>query len=293
MIRREEARQRRAINDYNNAARKYNAELRRAVQQEEKEARQAKQAVDSYNREARRHNQQVRANARRLASEIKQLERQQTPQRLVVVENSTLTLNTVFQEVEAAAAVEDWGSRSEMVVGLAEAETANSAAAANVLLGGASDDDEPIEETALTDELALISEDLDHRWRGALYAINPRNPDAARHFCTSSREIITRFLDLKAPDEAVVEAMPECDRTGDGRPVRRAKISFLLQRSSLSHESLGKFVDMDVDDVVGLFRVFNDGTHGAAGTLNVDALRALKGRVEGAIQFLSAITRRA
>jgi hypothetical protein len=37
--------------------------------------------------------------------------------------------------------------------------------------------------------------------------------------------------------------------------------------------------------------VFNDGTHGNAGALDIVALQALKGRVEGAIRFLSAVVR--
>jgi hypothetical protein len=46
-----------------------------------------------------------------------------------------------------------------------------------------------------------------------------------------------------------------------------------------------------VDDVMKLFRVFNDATHGDAGVFDLNALRALKQRVEGAITFLSAIVR--
>jgi hypothetical protein len=51
------------------------------------------------------------------------------------------------------------------------------------------------------------------------------------------------------------------------------------------------FVETDVDDVMKLFRVFNDAAHGDAGTLDLNALRAVKRRVEGAIMFLSAIVR--
>ena len=109
-----------------------------------------------------------------------------------------------------------------------------------------------IESSELTDHLSIFSEDLDSRWRGALFSLNPRNPAAARHFCTSAREIITRIIDISAPDDVV---------------------------------------DSDIDDVVGLFRVFNDGTHGDAGTFDLVTLQALRGRVEGAIRFLSTVAR--
>jgi hypothetical protein len=54
---------------------------------------------------------------------------------------------------------------------------------------------------------------------------------------------------------------------------------------------MSNFVETDVDDVMKLFRVFNDATHGHAGALDLNALRAPKRRVEGAIRFLSAIVR--
>ncbi|WP_312794617.1 hypothetical protein [Tianweitania sp.] len=39
-----------------------------------------------------------------------------------------------------------------------------------------------------------------------MYALNPVNTDAARHFCTSVREIFTEILDRWADDKAVVAA---------------------------------------------------------------------------------------
>ncbi|HET7418314.1 MAG TPA: hypothetical protein VFJ61_11885 [Solirubrobacterales bacterium] len=176
------------------------------------------------------------------------------------------------------------------MVDLAETEAANSAAVTNVLTGDRVAGSE-IESTELTDHLSISSEDLDSRWRGALFSLNPQNPDAARHFCTSAREIITRIIDISAPDDQVKAEIAECTLTATGRPVRRDKIRFLLERRANDHESLEQFVDTDIDDVVGLFRVFNDGTHGDAGRFDLPTLQGLKGRVEGAIRFLSTIAR--
>jgi Predicted pPIWI-associating nuclease len=306
LIRQEEARQRQAVNRYNADVKRHNQEVERAAKEEER------RAVDRYNREVKkrnqeidralrqdeqrarneinRYNREVKAHERRLKAEMQRLARQSAPAPLVVVQQSTSTLGSAFHDVETAYAAEDWGQGGAAVVELAEAETANSASVANVLLGGNSELDQPIEETILTDELRRISEDLDNRWQGARYAINPRNPDAARHFCTSSREIIAQILEIKAPDDAVLDAIPDCPMLDSGKPVRRAKIDYLLASSNLSNEQLSKFVETDVVDVSGLFRVFNDGTHGSAGTLDVDALRALKDRVEGTIQFLATIS---
>ena len=46
----------------------------------------------------------------------------------------------------------------------------------------------------------------------------------------------------------------------------------------------------DVEDILGLFRVFNDGTHGAAGRFDLDELVAVKERAESGIRFLHHLT---
>ncbi|HEX6455478.1 MAG TPA: hypothetical protein VF009_03045 [Solirubrobacterales bacterium] len=288
LLRQEEARRRQAINQYNAAARKYNSELKRAVDSHNAEARKARQAVERYNREARAHNTRVRADQQRLAREIAQIERQTRTSQFSLVQRSSLSLHEAYRVVDLAADAADWGAEGNQLVDLAETEAANSAAVTNVLLGDEAAADE-IESNDLTDHLSVFSEDLDSRWRGALFSLNPQNPDAARHFCTSAREIITRIIDISAPDDLVKTEVNECRLTDAGRPVRRDKIRYLLERRANNHESLGQFVDSDIDDVVGLFRIFNDGTHGDAGTFDLAALHALRGRVEGAIQFLSTI----
>src|SRR3954462_12122355 len=138
-------------------------------------------------------------------------------------------------------------------------------------------------EALLDDELSSLSQDLDRRWRGALFALSPRNPDAARHFCTSSREVLVQMIDLRAPDAEVRRANPQCQTTDDGRVLRREKIGYLLGAYGDDRASLGDFIDADVNDVMKLFRTFNDGTHGDAGAFDLSTLRAIKTRVEGAI----------
>jgi hypothetical protein len=290
IVRQEEARRRRAINEYNAAARKHNTELKRAIDAQNAEARKAKQAVDRYNREARAHNARVRADQQRLAREITRIERQTRASQVSAVQRSTLSLHEAYKVVDLAADADDWGTEGNRLVDLAETEAANSAAVSNVLTGDEAAAGE-IESTALTDHLSIFSEDLDSRWRGALFSLNPANPDAARHFCTSAREIITRILDISAPDDQVKTEIADCELTAAGRPVRRDKVRYLLERRDSSHESLEQFVDTDIEDVVGLFRVFNDGTHGDAGKFDLAALHGLKGRVEGAIRFLSTVAR--
>jgi Predicted pPIWI-associating nuclease len=261
MIRKAEREQRQAITRYNQQARQHNAQVKRVVDEYNRDAdrynaslRKQKREVDAYNRKVDAHNARVRRDRQRLINELKRLERQASSTRYVPVQASFRVLNEAYQRVDVEA--ESWSGAGVALADLAEAETANSAAATNALLGEQAE--LPREEAIITNELLAISDDRDKRWRGALFSLDSRNPDAARHFCTSAREILTRVIDLEAPYDVVLAGIPNCAK---------------------------------LDDVMKLFRVFNDATHGHAGALDLNALRALKRRVEGAIRFLSAIVR--
>jgi HPt (histidine-containing phosphotransfer) domain-containing protein len=294
MIRTAERKQRQAVNAYSQQVRQYNAEVEKAKRQLKRDVdahnaavRKEQREIDAYNRKAEAHNRRVRQDRQRLINELRKLERQPATVQFVPLETSVRVLNEVYERVDVES--DSWGSAGVALADLAEAETANSAAAANALHGG--DAEEIPEGTVITDELLVISEDLDMRWRGALFSLNARNPDAARHFCTSAREILTRVIDQEAPDTTVLNAVPDCEKLKNGKPVRRAKIGYLLAKSGADYESLREFVDTDVDDVVQLINLFSDATHGEAGVFDLPALRALKQRVEGAIRLLSAIVR--
>lgn len=278
MVRRAEQKQKQAVNAYNQKARRHNAEVDKAVRKQQRE-------IDAYNRKAEAHNRRVRQDRQRLINELRNLEQQPATVQFAPVQTSVRALNELYERVDVES--DSWSPAGVALADLAESETANSAAAANALHGG--DAEELPEATVITDELLTISEDLDNRWRGALFSLNTRNPDAARHFCTSAREILTRVIDQEAPDNAVLDAVPDCEKLKSGKPVRRAKISYLLAKSGADYESLREFVDTDVDDVVQLINLFNDGTHGEAGVFDLSALRALKQRVEGAIRLLTSI----
>jgi hypothetical protein len=52
-------------------------------------------------------------------------------------------------------------------------------------------------------------------------------------------------------------------------------------------------VDEDVKNVLSLFRVFNDGTHGSSGKFGITKLLSIKNRVEDGIAYLFSICRHA
>lgn len=276
-MRQAQSKQRQAVAKYNREVDKYN--------------RSVKKAVNDYNREVRTHNTRVRANRQKLDRELRQLRSQPTTTSYVTYRTSVRSLTTAFERVDVAA---DRPTASQQLVDFAEmseGEAANSVEMLNALLDTGPDtpDNPSIREPSLVAELSSFSEDLVLRWSGALFSLNPANPDAARHFCTSAREILTLMIQTGAPDDVVVAADPSCDRTPQGTPSRRAKVRYLLAAKGLDSEEIEDFVEGDLDNVIELFKVFNDGTHGSAGKFSVRQLVALRGRVESAIRFLHRV----
>jgi uncharacterized protein YukE len=280
-LRQIESKQRQAINKYNQEARKHNQNVRNAV--------------NKYNSAVRQYNARVRANRQRIKNELLRFSRQSpsvTTTRFVVYRTSVETLHRSYTQLENYAETKQLDPRYNRVLDLSERETANSLEVTNRILGGEIVGDTPaedLENAELLDGLRKISQDLDDRWNGAVFALNPRNPDAARHFCTSAREIITQILELKAPDADVFELLPNCEKTDRGNPTRRAKIRYFLHRQGMIKDTLEDFVENDMENIVQLFRVFNDGTHGSAGTFDFPQLNAIKKRVEDGIMFLTEI----
>lgn len=144
-----------------------------------------KRAVNEYNRQVRAHNDQVRRNEPRRQEALRQLARLATSPGHSQYRTSTLTLNETFERLQRKVAKEDSDANDELILGLPAQENANSLEVANVLLGNAGAGNvaaEELQNSELYDVLRQISADLDARWKGALFSLNPANPDAARHF---------------------------------------------------------------------------------------------------------------
>ena len=280
-LRQAQQKRQQAINKYNQAVRRYNQGV--------------KNAVNKYNEAARAHNARVRANRQRIKNELARLSRQSTTTtttRYVVYRTSVETLHESYTRLENYADSQQLDPRYNRVLDLSERETANSLEVTNRILGDENAGDTPAEElenAELLDGLRKISPDLDDRWSGAVFALNPRNPDAARHFCTSAREIITQILEIEAPDADVFALLPTCEKTDRGNPTRRSKIRCFLHRQGITEDPLEEFVENDMENIVQLFRIFNDATHGSAGTFDFPQLNAIKKRVEDGIMFLTEI----
>lgn len=300
-VRKLQREQKKAVEDYNRQVRNYNQKVereqkkvvddynRKAKAHNQKVQREEKRAIDNYNREVRSYNQRVKSNRQRLINEINKLNRT-TNTKYNVYQSSVIDLNACYETLNRKSEYGTLNEKYNYLVDLSEKETANSAEVLNNLV----DSDERqlelnIQNSTITDQLSKISSDLDARWRGALYSLSPRNPDAARHFCTSAREVITEILEIQAPDIRVISLLPNCELTERGKPTRRAKIKYLLTQKDLMDDDFENFVNEDMSNIIKLFRVFNDGTHGSSGKFSLTQLGSIKKRVEDGIIFLSEI----
>ena len=276
----------RAIDNYNREARKYNSAVTKAVNDYNREVR-------NYNSKAHAHNRQVENQRQRINQEIARLNARPASTTFTTVRASTATLVQTYSTVESSLASRSVSPAAKRFVDLASDETANSVYLVNALDGDGAREDDPTEDElrapSMATELAAFGQDLVSRWTGALYALSPHNPDAARHFCTSAREVIITILDSSAPDREVRREVPNCEVTDKGVPTRRAKISYLLRRHGVTDEGVTSLVNEDVTNVLSLFRTFNDGTHGHAGRFTITELSAIRTRVESAIEFIHQV----
>ena len=276
-LRQAQTKQRQAINRINQGIRKRN----RAVQS----------AVNKYNGAVRAHNARVRSNRQRLQRELNRLRScSATTTRYVTFRASVHQVHDAYERYDSRL-----GDSPEhaLALDLAEREDANNVAVLNALLdeGQGIDDGEgaDIQETKIVDELRGFSPELHARWEGALYALGPRNPDACRQFCTSSREILTHLVNLRAPTDEVLRSVPSCDTDQNGRPTRAARIRYVLASKGMDDESLEVFAEENIESILELFKTLNSGTHGEVGKFGLVKLRAIKARVEDGLLWMSHI----
>jgi len=266
----------RAINDYNRAANNYN--------------RDVKKAVNDYNRAVRQHNSKVRQNRSRIQSEWHKLYSSGNISTTYIA--SVKSVHSAYQTVACDYDFLDYGTPfQEYIYSEIEQENANNLETANVILDNTEPNEQEysLQDTSIMNRLSSISSDLDNRWKGALFSLNPANPDATRHFCTSAREIFTDIFDTKATDKDVFALFPNCEKTKNGNASRRSKIKYFLQRKGLIDSNVETFVDNDIENILELFHTLSKGTHGSAGKYTNNQLSVIKKRVESGLIFLCDI----
>ena len=283
-LRQAERKTQQAINQYNSAVRKYNSET-------SKLRRDLNHAINNYNSAVRKHNAQVQRNRQTIKRELTKLS--STASAHASYSASVTAMQSSYGRViNFYDAGEEITPEQAYILNLVEQENANGLIASNRIFESEdrpAQTDEEIEDVAISDKLSEVSEDLMNRWKGAVYALSPQNPDAARHFCTSAREIFTEFIELKAPDADVFMFNPAAAKTDRGNATRKEKIRFMMHSKKMNN-SVADFADADITNILELFHVLSDGTHGAAGRYKYDALVQVKRRVQQGINFLCAIS---
>ena len=268
-----EQKQKRAVNDWNRKVQKQNREI--------------KKAVNDYNSAVRKYNATVKRNRQIINNELSKINTTKVCTSYVL---SSRTMQKHYEDVERVY-YDGFCVTPEQarILDLIEQEQANSLVTENYIDGNKTPEDLP-EDISIGNKLALVSNDLNNRWRGAVFALNPNNPDATRHFCTSTREIFTEFIEIKAPDEAVFEFNPECEKTERGNATRREKIKYMMRNVDMD-ESVISFIEADIKNIIELNRLLSGGTHGPAGKFTYEKLLRIKERVEQGICFLCEISK--
>ena len=217
------------------------------------------QGVRQYSQKVRQHNTKVRASRQKLINALNTFRRRSyrptaTIQYSVDLNQSVHILNTSYERLESTITQRHDDYDRRLLLDLPERENTNSLMLYNSLTGNDEDDgqyEDDLGRTAIEELIYQTSPEYCSRWKGAIFALNPGNPDAARHFCTSAREICIGLLDIHAPDNEVF-AFDSNDLTEDGKPTRRSKIKYLLHRKSILDSDFESFVEQDFKNVLRL-----------------------------------------
>lgn len=260
---------------------KYNQEMRKVE-------RQINHKINEYNRAVRRYNSNVRQNQSKIKSELMKFQRNSTIRVSSTYKISVINVNQSYDRLSQKYDFEDNSNRYRNFLEKIEEENANNLEVANVILNNDETNNEgySLEENIVSNKLLNISKDLDNRWKGAIFSLNPKNSDATRHFCTSTREIFIQIIDTKAKDNDVIDAFPDYEKTNNGTVSRRSKIKYLLHKKGVNDIDIENFVHTDIENILSLLYELNGGTHGQAGKYSINQLKSIKKRVENGLNFL-------
>ena len=152
-----------------------------------------------------KYNRQIRNNQSRIKSELAKLQKKFNIKVKTTYEVQVHTVNQSYNKLNQRFDIENEVKYRNLLKNIEEEN-------ANNLLG--------------------ISEDLDNRWKGTLYSLNTKNPDATRHFCKSTREIFIQIIDLKVKEDDVLKIFLDCEKTNNGTVSRRSK--YLLYKKDVN-----------------------------------------------------------
>ena len=191
----------------------FRSQMNKIQREVKKVERQFKQEINNYNRAVRNYNSNVRSNQNKIQREFNRME-----YTYIINTNYyvlTKLVHDVYTEINNSY---DDGYIDEEIFNAIENEDANNLELSNVVLNNNEVENLDIEldESKISKKLVKISTDLDNRWKGALFSLNPNNPEATRHFCTSTREILKVLIDDNIKDKDVIDNNLQCKKTNYG-----------------------------------------------------------------------------
>lgn len=134
----------------------------------------------------------------------------------------------------------------------------------------------------------IDSKDLIALWQGANKSLDSTNPDYARHFAVSFRELFTQILHRLSPTHEIKKWTNDDKLFDNGKPTRKARLLFICR--SVNHDIFSDFLEKDVEAILELLKLFQRGTHQVIIPFTHKQLVALKARVESAIIYLIEIS---
>ncbi|MEW5800264.1 MAG: hypothetical protein AB1728_14795, partial [Bacteroidota bacterium] len=126
-------------------------------------------------------------------------------------------------------------------------------------------------------------------WYGALQSIETENPEKARHFLVSLRELFTRILKALAPDEKIRKWSNDASLYQNDKPTRKARILYLNRE--INSTELSSFIEKDIDSILEFWTILQKGTHSIDFKLTDRQLNGIKLRFESTVKFLIDIER--
>lgn len=254
------------------------------IQREAKKAEmQFKQEINNYNKAVRQYNSNVRNNKNKILRELNRMKSTYT-----INTNYYVTTKLVHNFYIKVSNSYDNGLVEEDIFNAIENEDANNLELSNVVLNNdeVENSDVDLDESNISAKLIKISTDLNDRWKGALFSLNPNNPEAARHFCTSTREILKVLIDDRIKDKDVIDSNPQCDKTNYGSPTRKEKIKYAMNKKGISDELIIEFTDSNIENTISLINELSNGTHGHSNKYSLNQLKSFKKRFEDSINFV-------
>lgn len=254
------------------------------IQREAKKAEmQFKQEINNYNKAVRQYNSNVRNNKNKILRELNRMKSKYT-----INTNYYVTTKLVHNFYIKVSNSYDNGLVEEDIFNAIENEDANNLELSNVVLNNdeVENSDVDLDESNISAKLIKISTDLNDRWKGALFSLNPNNPEAARHFCTSTREILKVLIDDRIKDKDVIDSNPQCDKTNYGSPTRKEKIKYAMNKKGISDELIIEFTDSNIENTISLINELSNGTHGHSNKYSLNQLKSFKKRFEDSINFV-------